>query len=179
MAKTRALRVSAEEEEVIKTLRAQGGAPAIPDPSTTPTQAQQNLADAFVAAIERTRKPEKKTIANRVKNTPWTPKDGSPRAKLKRKMYHHSIQIAEHLTNEEIMLLNKIRPGYYCAGFVRVVARKDRGIDVDYPVKTASQRLRLVNQFGIRSFKELLERIVDEYENPTKYKTQEDIELYD
>ena len=56
---------------------------------------------------------------------------------------------------------------------VKVVRRRDRGVDIDYPVKTASQRLKLVNQFGIRNFAELLQRCIDEGNNPTKY-TQPD-----
>ena len=144
-----------------------------------PTDAQQALADAFVNAIERTRPPEKKTVANRKRNSPWSPKDGSPQLKLKRAMYQHGVPIDGVVSNEEIDLLNKIKPGVYCEGFVRVTLRKDRGLDVDYPVKTASQRLKLVNRFGIRSLTELLQRIIDEKENPTKYRRSEDMDLFE
>lgn len=144
-----------------------------------PTAAQQALADALVQAIERTRPPQKKTIADRKENTPWTPKDGSPQLKLKRKMYHHGMMITGKISNEEIELLNKVRPGHYCDGVVRVTARRDRGVDIDYPIATAQQRLRLINAYKITSFADLLRRIVDENANPRKYRKADDPDVYD
>lgn len=143
------------------------------------TQEQSALAQAFITAIEATRPPVKKTPGNRKKDTPWMPRDGSPRLKMKRKFYHHGVPIESRVSNEEIDLLNKIRPGYYCEGVVKVTLRKDRGIDVDYPVKTASQRLRLVNQFGIRNFAELLKRIIDEHKDPKIYRRPDDMDLFE
>ena len=134
------------------------------------------LAQALVAAIESTKPVSKKTVVTRTKNTPWTPKDGSPRLKLKRKMYHHGIPIINKVTNAEIELLNKVRPGVFCDGHVVVRKRKDKGLDIDYPVRTASQRLKLVNMFGLRNFQELLQRLVDEAGNPVKYKAPEDLD---
>ena len=133
-----------------------------------------DLSNALANALAAIRPKEKATPASRKANTPWLPKNGEPRAKLKRKMYHHGLPIAARLFNEEIELLNQIKPGLYCNGWVKVVRRKDKGIDVDYKVKTASQRLKLVNEFGIRNFKELLERIILEQENPTQYKIADD-----
>jgi len=64
----------------------------------------EGLADAFRDAITSTRPVEKKTVANRVPRTPWSPPPGVPKAKLKRKMYHHGIGLrdGEQLTNQEI-----------------------------------------------------------------------------
>ncbi len=138
------------------------------------TTTNTELADALVAAIQATKPVEKKTVFTRVKNTPWTPKDGSPRAKLKRKMYQHGLPITTRVTNEEIELLNKLKPGRYCDGNVTVTKRKDKGLDIDYKIRTAAQRLKLVNLVGHRNFKELLERIVLEQANPKKYDTDED-----
>jgi predicted CopG family antitoxin len=182
MAKTKTIRVSEEELAALQTMREGAKAPKVTEAATQkldPTAAQQALADAFVAAIERTRPPEKKTILTRKSQTPWTPKDGSPRLKMKRKFYHHGMLISENVTNAEIELLNQVKPGRYCDGFVIVTLRKDRGIDVDHPIRTASQRLRLVNNYGIRSFSELLQRIIDEKNNPSKYRSALDSELYD
>lgn len=138
------------------------------------------LASALTIALKEAKGVEKKTVATRKRNTPWTPKDGSPKLKLKRQMFHHGVGInPRRVSNEEIELLNKVKPGNYCDGFVRVTLRKDRGIDIDYPVKTASQRLKLVNQFGIRNFPELLQRIIDEAADPKKYRKPEDADLYD
>lgn len=192
MAKNKTVRVTEEELDFLKALRTgqsdpevvketesvSTAAPAAAPDVTAVAQAQQALADAFVNAIERTRPPEKKTVANYKSVTPWSPPDGVPQAKLKRKMFQHGIPLETKMTNEEINLLNLVRPGHYCEGFVRVTVRKDRGLDIDYPVRTASQRLRMVNQYGIRSFKELLARVIDEHDNPTKYRRPDDMEIY-
>lgn len=129
----------------------------------------QSLANALVAAINMAKPKEKKTVANRTVGTPWSPKDGSPKLKLKRKMHQHGLLLdADLFSNEEIDLMNKVRPGVFLDGHVQVIRRKDRGIDISYPIKTASQRLRLLNSFGIRDFKELLQKLINEAENPVK-----------
>jgi hypothetical protein len=144
------------------------------EPTNEPKLGLSELATALAQAIELTRPPVKKTVITRKKNTPWTPTDGSPRLKMRRKFFHHSLPLGNRVSNEEIALLNKIRPGTYCDGWVKVVRRKDKGLDIDYPVKTTSQRLKLVNAFGIRNFKELLERIVSEQSNPKQFVAPED-----
>jgi hypothetical protein len=137
------------------------------------------LAEALTKAITATKPLEKKTVATRTKRTPWSPKDGSPKLKLRRKMFHHGIPLTSRISNEEIELLNRVRPGTYCEGFIRVTLRKDKGLDIDYPVKTASQRLKLPNLYGITSFKGLLERLVDEAKNPATYRKADDLDIYD
>jgi hypothetical protein len=137
--------------------------------------AASELAQALVQAINATKGPEKKTAITRKPGNPWMPKDGSSKLKLKRKVYQHSLMVDPDMsTNEEIELMNQLRPGLFCDGHVKVVRRRDKGIDIDYPIKTASQRLKLVNQFGIRNFKELLERCIDESKNPQTFHTEDD-----
>lgn len=183
MTKNKTVRVSEEELSALQAYRQQQAEQVHKEPSgiaaakdAVATDAQQALADAFVSAIERTR-PKAKVLIH-VPNTPWQPK-GVPRLKLKRKMYHHGLQIEDKLSNEEIDLLNKVKPGRYCDGYVQVNLRKDKGLDIDYPVRTTSQRLRLINQFGLRSFAELLQRVIDEKSNPSKYRSAIDNDLYD
>ena len=138
------------------------------------TTASTELAQALVEAINITKPKEKKTISNRAVNTPWTPKDGSAKIKLKRKMYHHGLKLDEkRLSNEEVDLLNKIKPGTYCDGWVKVYRRKDRGLDIDYPVKTASQRLKLITTYGIASFKGMLENLILQGNQPKKAESEE------
>lgn len=138
----------------------------------------EQMVEAFTGAIEQTRPLQKKTILNRKKGGPWVPKDGSPKLKLRRTHFQHAIRMSEeNLSNEEIALLNKIRPGAYCDGNVKVILRKDRGIDIDYPIKTASQRLRLVNQYSIVGLASLLQRIVDEQNRPAKTAEELDNEV--
>lgn len=134
------------------------------------------LAEAIIQGIEEAR-PKRITITNRKRNTPWTPKDGSKKLTLKRKMYQHGLRIKENTcTNEEIDLMNKIKPNVYCNGFITVTRRRDRGINIDYKIKTASDKLKLVNQFGITSFASLLRRIIDEGENPATYKSPDELD---
>ncbi len=125
------------------------------------------IAGAVRVAIEEAR-PSKKNSANRKKNSPWTPKDGGPRLKLKRKFFQHGIQIhEERLTNGQIELINQLKPGVFLNHF-KVKRRKDKGIDIDYPIRTAAQRLRLITEFGIRDLTELLSLLVREGKNPTR-----------
>lgn len=138
------------------------------------TIGMDQLAQALVKAIEATN-PRKKTAVNRKPGTPWHPKDGSPKLKLKRKHYQHGMILDQDmLSNEEVDLLNRLKVGIFMDGNVKVVRRRDKGIDIDYPVKTASQRLKLVNQYGVTSFSTLLQRCIDEASNPKTYIKPED-----
>jgi hypothetical protein len=144
---------------------------ATPD-TTGDVAAQTALAQALITAIESTRPPQKKTPFNRPKGSPWYSKD---KPKLKRPMYQHGILLnPDQLSTEEVELLNKIKPGSYCDGFVRVIKRRDRSLDIDYPVRTAAQRLKLTNNYGVRSFAELLQRLITEAANPRQFKSDED-----
>lgn len=129
---------------------------------------KNELADALVLAIQSA-SPQKKNAFNRKVGTPWTPRDGTPKLKLKRKMYQHGLpQDEDILSNEEIRLFNELRPGIYLSNTVKVNRRKDRGLDISYPIKTASQRLKLINQFGIRNLTELLTLCIEESKRPVK-----------
>jgi hypothetical protein len=118
MAKSKTVRVTEEEAQALAAFRESykvGSDGVVTEAKKTlVSESQQALADAFVAAIERTRPPEKKTVANRKPNTPWHPASAGERPKLKRKMYHHGRIINESLFDKEIELLNKVRPGVYC-----------------------------------------------------------------
>ena len=172
--------VSDEEIELLKKFRETKDAVAsLPQPAEPVKDGISQLADALTLAIERTKPKEKITVANRKANTPWSPKDGEPVVKLKRKFYQHGVALDEKLYNAERALLNRVKPGRYCDGTVIVTLRKDRGIDISYPVRTAAQRLAIVNKFGIRSFEELLSRIIDEKTYPAKYRKVDDKDLYD
>lgn len=140
---------------------------AIPTQAPAPNTSVQDLVTALAQAIQLTKPVEKKTAVNRKPGSPWDPKDGSKKLKLKRKMYQHSIIIdPDFEDNETIDLMNKLKVGLFCDGWVKVYKRKDQGIDIDYPVKTASQRLKLFRY--ATTFKELLERCIAEAANPVK-----------
>lgn len=142
--------------------------------SPTDASAQQSLANALIQAIEATRPPSKKTVSNR-KRFASQPHLQGPKLKLKRTIMQHGIEIDPvYETNEVIELLNKIKPGKYCQGHIHVIKRKDGAYDISYPVRTAAQRLKIVNQFHITDFKSLLNRLVDERNDPTKYRRPDD-----
>lgn len=139
------------------------------------------LAKALTQAVKDAKGPEKKTFATRKPGDPWSPKDGSKKLKLRRTMYQHGLKIdPDMITNEEITLLNKLKTGRYFNDWVKVYKRKDQGIDIDYPVKTAAQRVKL-SQMGITSqidpatgvelktgFHIFLERMIHEGNQPKK-----------
>lgn len=132
------------------------------------------LVKAFTDAIASTKPVEKKNAINRKPGTPWTPKDGSPKIKLRRKFYQHGLLIdPDMMSNEDISLMNQVKPGVYMNGHMKVIRRRDKGINLTYPVSTAAQRLKL-NQFGVTSFSSILRRCIEESENPAKYVVPED-----
>lgn len=139
------------------------------------SNANQDLVAALIQAIQATKPVEKKNPVTRKPGSPWHPKDGSPKLKLKRKMYQHGLLMdADLLTNDEIDLLNKVKPGRYLDNWVKVIKRQDKGINIDYPVKTVAQRLKLGSAFGVNSLTDLLKRLISESENPTKFTAEED-----
>lgn len=141
---------------------------AVPDASL-------QLIQALVQAIQQTKPVEKKNAINRKPGTPWTPKDGSPKLKLKRKMFQHGLLIDSDMeSNETVDLLNRLKPGRFLDGWVSVTRRRDKGIDITYPIRSSSQRLKLSSTFGITSFKGLLERCVEEADNPIKYTVKDE-----
>lgn len=121
------------------------------------------IANAISKGVAATRPKEKKNVFNRKKNTPWTPKDGETKLTLKAKLHQHNIEIpVDRLSNKQIELANKLRPGRYGNGHFNVIRRRDRGINIEYPIRSVSQRLQLISKFGIRNFTELLEYLVAE-----------------
>lgn len=134
-----------------------------PTQEASTSNASADLIAALVQAINLTRPVEKKTANTRKPGSPWDPKDGSKKHKLKRKMHQHGIIIDPDLiTNEEIDLLNKLKVGLYINGSIKVYRRKDSGIDIDYAIKTASQKVKLMSLLGGEGLAGLLKRCIAE-----------------
>jgi hypothetical protein len=144
----------------------------------------QELAAALLEAIKQSQAQQtpfiKKNATNKPHGGPWAPKPGETKPKLKRRIYHHGMLMGDpkeptnRFTSEEINLLNQLKPGIYCNGFVRVNRLRNKGLDIDYPVRTNSQKLRLVGEFGIKSFAELIQRCLDEASKPKSVVAEED-----
>lgn len=121
----------------------------------------------------------KKTAFEKKSRTPWNP-TGGPRPRLKRKIYHHGMLIGDpseptnRLTNEEIELFNQLKPGSYCKGYVTVRRLRNKGIDIDYPIRTNAHKIRLMSEFGITSFAQLLQRCIDEAAKPKPVVNEDD-----
>lgn len=127
------------------------------------------IAEAIRAVVEAVKPKEKKTIVTRKAQTPWTPPEGVPRLKLKRKIFQHSLPVYEdRLTNEQIEALNKLKPGTYFDGWVKVNQRRDKGLDIDYPVKNVQQRLKLTSVYKVTSFLDLIQKLNAEAAKPKK-----------
>lgn len=150
--------------------------PAGTDPALL--KALEGLGLVFSKAIADSKGPEKKNAANRKTITPWTPKNGEPKLKLTRKFYQHSIPMDQDLlTNEEIVLLNKLKPGRFLDNWLLVERRRDKGINITYPVKTPAQRMKLSSTYGIagpNALCILLQRCIDEAANPKTYASDPD-----
>lgn len=148
------------------------------DPVEDKNAAAKELVAALVQAIQLTKPIEKKNAITRKAGDPWQPKDGSKKLKLKRKVYQHGIIIdPDFCDNDTIDALNHLKPGRYMEGFVKVYKRKDQGIEIEYPIKTASQKIKLISTYGVRSLKDFCDRCIAEHNDPAKFTTLEDEDL--
>ncbi len=128
----------------------------------------ESTKEAIAAAIA-VAKPDRITVANRKSKTPWDPPAGKVKPALKRKFHQHGMIIsAERLTAEQIELINKLRPGNYLDNNVQVIRRRDKGIDLTYKVKSATDKQFLASRYGITSLTQLLSRCVEEGQSPKK-----------
>lgn len=130
------------------------------------------LADAIAAAttraIQATKPIVKKTILDYKGDTPWRSRDVT-QLKLKRRMFQHGQLIdPEMVSNEEITLMNKLRPGTYFDGFVRVERRRDKGLNFTWPLKTADQKIHLAMKYGCITVPQILQHCIDEAAAPKK-----------
>lgn len=137
------------------------------DQTTEPetTVGAEALAAALVQAINLTKpKAKKQPGVDYDPKNPWQPKPGEARAKLKRKAYLHGIPQGEEWTNELIELFNKLKPGSYLNGLVKITRRRDKGINIDWPFRTPEQRLRLLMSGGFTSLAQVFQACIHEAE---------------
>lgn len=99
-----------------------------------------------------------------VLNTPfWDGK--SPRSELKRPFYQNGSLINDHvLTNEEIELINQLKPGLYNKKRWEVRKEHDGGIGLYYSNKTLQQRFDIAGAAKGRGLAGILQDILLERE---------------
>lgn len=96
--------------------------------------------------------------------TPWNPTGKKNRLKLRVPMYQNGARIDEdRVTEDEIALLNQIKPGRYNNGKWAVVRRQDKSLDFRYPNKSVEQRFELMALSKGQGISGLLKVVIDEH----------------
>jgi hypothetical protein len=131
-----------------------------------------DLAQAIKLAVEETAPVKQVHVSQYRGKTPWNPtgKKAHERPKLRGEFYQNGQRMFEdRLTEQEIGLLNKIRPGRYVNRKVEVIERQSNGeiaVEIRYSNATPDLRSELKNE--CRNLVEMLERIIAENKSATK-----------
>lgn len=141
-------------------------------PETQPADPTMNvstsqLADAIVSAVRETQPPRKITFAERKARSPFNP-SGNKKRVLSRVMYQNGTRLmVNRLHDEEISLLNQLKPGKFVNGLVTVV-EKDKGAEQEIHIfyKSALPDDRMALKGEVKDFKEMLRRCVSEAKAP-------------
>jgi hypothetical protein len=96
--------------------------------------------------------------------------------KLKQPFYQNGVMVKlEQLTDEQVELINQLKPGRYNHRKWEIVKRRDRSIDFRYPNKTVEQRMQIAAQAG--SLTGMLQIILTEAETQkARRKAGEDLD---
>lgn len=124
------------------------------------------VATATVQAHREARAEERPIEIRRSSRTSAFNPTGGPRPSLKRTtIFCGSEQQESNLTNEEIDLFNRLKPGRYNKGKWQVISRDDgmneTHIDVRIPISTTDQRMELPG-----SLVDILNKLIRENEAP-------------
>lgn len=130
-----------------------------PDATTlTADQLTQSFATAVRSVIDAV-KPPKVSIADFKPVTAFNP-TGARRRRLKRTVYQNGARMNPALlTDKEIALLDKVKPGRYCEGLVTVHEVQRGGnteVHLAYANKTLEDRMALKNV--ARNLQDMLEQ---------------------
>jgi hypothetical protein len=113
----------------------------------------------------RDRKASKQVPLGKAKvKTPWNPSGELRKVKLKhKKFYQNGAEVnTDLMTDDEIALVNQLKPGRYNKRKWEVVKRKDKSLDVRYPNKTLQQRWQLKAEAS--NFSAIIQKILLEQE---------------
>lgn len=129
----------------------------------------KELAQAIKAAVEETAPIKQVHISRYSAVTPFNPTGKKVRTKLNCNFTQNGARVnIARLTDEELELINKLKPGRFFERRVEVVERIENGerdIDIRYNNATNEQRMENKNLF--RNLRELLQGCVDQ-QKPVK-----------
>lgn len=142
--------------------------------------ALQTTADVLTSVVNRldAQQPIKIPIQNARIPSPWNPegKKASERTRFKRPTFQNGRQLFEStLTEQEIDLFNRLKPGRYGPDrrFVVIVRANDRAVQLRYPCKTLEERMENSAYAAGEGIAGILKKLVAEAEdrkaNPAKW----------
>ena len=124
----------------------------------------KELASAITNAVAEAGPIKQVPISRYLAKTPWNPTGSKQRPKLRATFLQNGYEIREaFVTDEQIHLLNQIKPGRYINRKVEVVERNEHGnhsIELRYNNKSIEDRMELKTE--ARNLTEMLQRIVNE-----------------
>lgn len=122
------------------------------------------LAKAITEAVAEASPVKQVHISRYRAQTPWNPTGELRRRKMEARFLQNGIELRDwHITDEDIDLLNQIKPGRYMDRKVEVVERNENGsrtVEIRYSNQSIGQRMEMKNY--ARNFTELLQNIVTE-----------------
>jgi len=101
------------------------------------------------------------------------------KVKLRAPFYQNGVMVRlDQLTDEQVTLINQLKPGRFNNRKWEIVKRRDRSIDFRYPNKTVEQRMQ--NNMVARDLTGMLQLILTEAETQkARRKAGEDFDDYD
>jgi hypothetical protein len=121
----------------------------------------------------RDRKASKQVPIGKAKiRTPWNPSGNPRKVKLKfKQLYQNGSRVnPDMMSEEEISLVNQLKPGRYNKRKWEVVKRRDKSIDIRVPNKTLQQRMTLKGE--AKDFAAIVQKILLEQEEQATRKAK-------
>lgn len=153
--------------------------PAQPvDNASSTADALVSVAGALASVVGRleAQQPHKVPQHMALIKTPWNPSGNKDRVRLRRNTFQNGAQVvSERVSDEEITLFNKLKPGRFGTArrYVVIMKPSDRSINFVYPHATPEDRFQTTLDQKSRGLVGLLEICVNEAAdrkaNPVKY----------
>lgn len=112
------------------------------------TKALIELAKSVGLMVQNQERVRQKGILEIDPVTPWNPEGKRNRVPLTRMTYQHGQLVNPfHMTEEEIILANQLKPGRYYDRKIEVHRTEDGGINLSYHLGKVHERMELARQF--------------------------------